>query len=178
MQVDSEDSLVVINVFRSGPLSAMGHDHVISSRSISGCVSMAKGVADLRVPLEDLVVDDPELRRQAGLERQPSAKDVEATRTNMLERALDYKHFPDVLIHAIRSGPDPSLLSVAITLHGTSRHYAVPAKIDTSQNRITVDGSMSFNQTDFGIVPLAVLAGALQVRDQLTMRFHIVAHDP
>jgi len=36
---------------------------------------------------------------------------------------------------------------------------------------------MSLNQTDFGITPLSVLGGAIQVQDKLDLRFHIVAQD-
>jgi hypothetical protein len=36
---------------------------------------------------------------------------------------------------------------------------------------------MSFNQSDFGIVPFSVLGGALQVRDRLDLSFRIVAQE-
>jgi polyisoprenoid-binding protein YceI len=67
---------------------------------------------------------------------------------------------------------------VSITLHGTTRTFEVPARIETTPNEIVVSGQMHFNQTDFGIVPFSVLNGALQVQDRLDMRFRIVADSP
>jgi polyisoprenoid-binding protein YceI len=67
-------------------------------------------------------------------------------------------------------------LNVAITLHGVTHSYEVPARIESFQRGITIDGKMSLNQTDFGIAPLSVLGGALQVQDRVDLRFHILAN--
>jgi hypothetical protein len=173
LKVDSPHSLVIIEVHRAGLLSSLGHDHVVASRDVAGYVSVSTGVADLYVPLDRLLVDDPGLRTAAGMNKQPSQQDIEGTRRNMLTRTLDAEHFPFALIHIARKDDGP--LKVAITLHGITRSYAVAAQFETVLRGISVAGSMSFRQSDFGITPLAVLGGALKVQDRVDLRFQILA---
>lgn len=173
LRVDSTRSLVVIEVHRAGLLSGLGHDHVVASRDVAGYVSVSTGMADLYVPLDTLVVDDPGLRTAAGMNTQPSLQDIEGTRRNMLTRTLDTGHFPFALIHIARK--NDARLEVAITLHGVTRSYAVAAHSETDPRGISVAGSLSFRQSDFGITPLAVFGGALKVQDRLDLRFKILA---
>ena len=175
LRIDSLHSLVIIEVHRAGVLSRLGHDHVVASRNVNGYASMSAGVADLYVPLDKLVVDEPGLRTAAGFNTQPSQQDIEGTRRNMLTRTLDTGHFPYALIHVARADADRQNLQVMITLHGMMRSYEVPAQFETVPGGISVAGRMSFKQSDFGITPLSVLGGALRVQDQLDLRFHILA---
>jgi len=175
LRVDSSHSLVTIKVRRAGLLSLLGHDHIIASRDVAGYVSPSQGVADLYVPLGTLVVDDPGLRNAAGFDTQPSQRDIEGTRHNMLSKTLDAKHFPYALIHVARADAGHPDLKVTITLHGMTRGFEVPAQFESVPDGISVAGSMSFKQSDFGITPLSVFGGALQVQDKLDLQFHILA---
>jgi hypothetical protein len=177
LHVDSAQSLVVIEVHRAGAFSRLGHDHVVASHDVSGYASIAEGLADLYVPLEQLVVDEPGLRTEAGLDPQPSREDIADTRRNMLTQTLDTAHFPYALIHIARTDANRPALNVAITLHGITRSHEVPALIKIVRNGIVVDGKMSFKQSDFGITPLSVFGGVLQVQDKLNLRFHISAQE-
>lgn len=177
LRVDSAKSLVVIEVHRAGAFARQGHDHVVASHNLSGYVSMAEGLADLLVPLEHLVVDEAELRTEAGFNTQPSQEDTKATRRNMLKETLESERFPYAYIHIARLDADPPALNVSITLHGITRNYEIQPKIEAVLSGIAVDGRMSFNQSDFGITPFSVLGGALQVQDKLDLRFHILALD-
>ena len=175
LRVDSANSLVVIEVRRAGTFARLGHDHVVASHHVSGYVSAEEGLADFYVPLEQMVVDEPKLRTEAGFDTQPSPEAIEGTRNNMLKQTLDAEHFPFALIHATCADTSRRTLNVSIALHGVTRSYEVPVQMETIRDGIAVDGKMSFNQTDFGITPLSVLGGAIQVQDKLDLRFHIVA---
>jgi hypothetical protein len=177
LRVDSSHSLVIIEVHRAGMLSSLGHDHVVASRDVTGFASITGGVADLYVPLDTLVVDEPELRSEAGFDTQPSQQDIEGTRRNMLTRTLDAGHFPYALIHVARADAGRPELKVTITLHGMTHSYEVPAQFENVRGGIAVAGRMSFNQSDFGITPLSIMGGAIRVQDQLDLRFHILAQD-
>jgi len=52
-----------------------------------------EGLADFYVPLEQLVVDEPGLRTEAGFDTQPSPEAIEGTRRNMLTNTLDAETF-------------------------------------------------------------------------------------
>jgi hypothetical protein len=176
-RVESRESLVVIEVRRSGSLARLGHDHVVSSREVVGYVAPDKGRADLYLALAGMQVDEPALRAEAGLDTQPSESDIEGTRANMLEKVLEADKFPFALIGVsganARRGDVP--LSVTIALHGSTRTLQVPARIDADADGMSVTGTFSFDQTDFGITPYSLLGGAIAVRNGIELRFRIRA---
>src|SRR5712671_2732903 len=71
-QVDPAESLVVIEVRRSGSLARLGHDHVVASHAVGGYVAPDEGRADLYVALAHLAVDEAALRTEAGFDTQPA----------------------------------------------------------------------------------------------------------
>lgn len=177
-RVDAAQSLVVITVRRGGSLARFGHDHVVASHSVDGWIAPEAGRADLIVPLAELVVDEPALRSEAGLDTQPSPSDIAGTRANMLDKVLDTQQFPYALIRVGRitrvDGTAPGVrLDVAITLRGVTRSFGVPALVEVGRDTVEVGGSFEFDQSDFGIVPLSILGGAVQVQDRLSLRFRI-----
>jgi hypothetical protein len=66
-------------------------------------------------------------------------------------------------------------IAAAITLHGVTREVQIPARIEQTADEVSASGSFDLKQTDFGIVPLSVLGGAIQVLDRLELRFAIRA---
>lgn len=174
LRVDTARSLLVLEVRRAGAFARFGHDHVVASHDVKGFVALDGARADLSVPLAKLVIDEQELRTEAGFTTQPTPDDIEGTRRNMLNKVLEAERFPVALIHIERKHSD-TVLNVSITLHGTTRTFDVPAEIQTTPEGLVVSGKMHFNQSDFGITPFSILNGAIQVQDRLDLRFHIVA---
>jgi len=174
LAIDSAQSLIAVTVRRGGLLARLGHDHLVASRHVSGTVSPTQNRADFQFRLDQLTVDEAALRTAAGLEKQPSADAIDGTRNNMLTRVLDAERYPLVTVHAER-GAAGQPLQVAITLHGVTRSMAIPADIRESKGVMTVTGSVNLKQSDFGITPFSVMAGALAVQDQLELRFTLAA---
>jgi hypothetical protein len=184
LRVEAAKSLVVFEVRRAGPFAKLGHDHVVASHDVEGFVAPDENRADLRVRMDQLVVDEAPLRAEAGFDTQPTADDIAGTRRNMLVHVLEAERYPYAVIHIQRRdaqmagegiGKSEAMLNVTITLHGTTKTFEVPASVETTANSMVVSGSMHFNQTDFGITPYSILNGAIRVQDRLDMRFHIVA---
>ena len=175
-RIDPARSLVVIEARRGGSLARVGHDHVVASHDVQGYVAPDAGRADLYVELDRLVVDEQPLRTEAGFDTHPSQEDIDGTRTNML-KVLQAERYPFALVGATRAdaGSGDSKMNVSVTLHGMSRVYPVPLKVDASAEEVQVTGRLVLNQTDFGIVPLSILGGAVQVQDEVRMRFEIRA---
>src|SRR6266704_5715611 len=176
-RVDPAESLIVIEVRRSGSLARLGQDHVVASHEIGGYVAPDEGRADLYVALGRLAVDEAALRTEAGFDTQPAESDIEGTRANMLGKVLEAEKFPFALIRV--SGADASqrdvTLSVEITLHGSTRTLQAPARIDADVGEMNVTGRLSFDQTDFGITPYSLLGGAIAVKNGVELRFRIRA---
>ena len=173
-RIDPASSIVVVEVRRAGSLARLGHDHVVASHDVRGYVAPDAGRADLYVALDRLVVDEPELRRQARFTTEPTAEAIAGTRRNMLERTLEADRYPYVSV-AVRREAGAAAADVAITLHGTTRTMPVPLAVRDGAESISVSGELALRQTDFGIAPLSVAGGAIQVQDEVKLRFDIHA---
>jgi polyisoprenoid-binding protein YceI len=171
--VDPAASLIAVTVRRGGPLARLGHDHVVASRTAAGFAAPSAGRADISFRADQLSVDEPALRREAGLTTEPSAQAIEGTRANMLNRVLEAERFPLIFVHA-QQGADGKL-AAAITLHGVTRSVALPGKVEIGTGQVTASGTLRLRQTDFGITPLAVAGGLLSVQDEIEVRYRIVA---
>lgn len=173
LTIDSAQSLITVTVRRGGLLSQFGHDHVVASRGITGFAAVQDGRADFQFRLDQMSVDEPALRRAAGLDTDPDAEAIAGTRRNMLGKVLEADRYPLVLLHAQRSG---ELTRLTITLHGVTRDYSLPVAVDSSAAALVASGSLALKQSDFGITPMSVMGGAIKVEDTLALRFRIVAN--
>jgi hypothetical protein len=181
-RLDPQRSLVVIRVYRGGPLARFGHDHVIAARELHGYVLVprARGAAraDLYVALDTLSVDEPALRAAAGLDTTPTAEDIAGTRRNMLDRTLAASRHPFVVVQltaADDAAPPSAAVDAAIALHGTTRTLRVPVALAHDGDTLRASGELALRQSDFGIAPFSVFGGALRVEDQVDVRFDLYA---
>ena len=173
-RIDAKRSLVVIEVRRGGMLAQAGHDHVVASHDVQGFVAPKDARADLYVQLDRLVVDEPELRKEAGFDTQIPDAAISATRANMLGRVLRVDAHPFALISI--AGVDANrYLDVAITLNGVTRNTRIPANTEANADELWITGSLALDQSDFAIAPLSLLGGAIQVQDRVNVRFSIRA---
>jgi hypothetical protein len=173
-RIDPGASLIAVTVRRGGPFARFGHDHVVASRTLDGYAAPRSGRADLRFRLDQLSVDEKPLRDAAGLDTNPSADAIEGTRANMLNKVLEAERFPLVLLRVEKAGA-AGALRLFVTLHGVTRSYEVPAKVEITPAALTASGTLQLLQSDFGITPMSIMGGALSVQDALDMRFTIVA---
>jgi hypothetical protein len=168
---------VVIEVRRSGSLARFGHDHVVASHDVRGYVAPNAGRADLYVPLDTLVVDEPALRAAAGFDTQPSPVDIEGTRHNMLERVLEAGQHPfaQVAVTGAVAGNGARPVRAVVTLHGTTQDVDATARTEVTANEVSVEGTMAIDQSQFGIAPFSILGGAIAVQDRVDIAFRIRA---
>lgn len=176
-RVDPARSLVVIEVRRGGSLAQFGHDHVIASHDVAGYIAPNEGRADLYVPLDALVIDEPALRAKAGFDTQPSPADIAGTRRNMLEKVLETSRYPYALIVVSNSvaGGSPQWLTVALTLHGVTRSVDAESQFEMTAEEVSVVGKVAIEQSQFGIAPFSILSGAIAVQDRLNITYRIRA---
>ncbi|MGX9734389.1 YceI family protein [Janthinobacterium aestuarii] len=176
LHIAPDESLLTITVRRGGALARLGHDHVVASRSLQGVVAPALGRAQFRFRLDEMSVDEESLRQAAGLTTTPSADAIAGTRHNMLVRVLEAERYPWVSIAARRTG-NKEVFDADITLHGVTRTVQLPVRVEQAADgrRLQASGSLLLKQSDFGIVPFAVLGGAMAVQDQMELAFRITA---
>ncbi len=176
-EIERVRSLVVIEVRRGGSLAHLGHDHVVASHGVHGYLAPQEGRADLYIRLDELVVDEPDLRAAAGFDTRPSSADVAGTRENMLSKVLHVEEHPFAVISLPGVGTDDKAaeLRTSLTLNGVTRMAKIQAVIEAGNDEIRVAGQTVIVQSDFGIVPFSILGGAIQVQDPVTVRFEIHA---
>lgn len=180
-RVDSSRSLITVYAYRSGPLAASGHDHVVASHDVHGYILVSKTPAESRAdvyfPVGTLRVDEAQLRTEAGFTTQVPAQDAENTQQNMLRSVLEAPDFPHIVLHisGFQGNPPQVTLSAQLTVHGQTRDIAIPAHLQLEAKNIEVDGEFSIRQTDFGMTPYSILGGALAVKDELQIRFKLYA---
>jgi hypothetical protein len=171
-------------VYRSGPLARLGHNHVILAKNIRGEIALASDFSQstfsLSLPVKDFVVDENPARAVEGeaFAVQPDADAVAATTENMLsDKVLDAERYPTVEIESIAVvGPTWGAdVRIRIALHGQSREMSVPTAIDMRGDELIATAFLAINQTDFGITPISVLGGGLQVDNAVRVRIRIVA---
>lgn len=179
-RVAPEYSILVTYAYAEGALaSTVGHSHVVSTRQIDGYVLVREsGVrADLYLAVEDLVVDDPELRAQAGFSGELSEENIQATRSNMLTQVLEAGRYPFVSLHLDSRPPrargDP--VTGLLTLHGQTREIKIPISVARTEEHLSAHGEFHITHTGFGMSPYSTFAGALRVSDGLDLRFDIFA---
>lgn len=180
-------SEVIIQVHKGGRLKALGHNHIISTREVSGEIiwnekSPQKSRFNIVVPVVSLEVDNPELRKQAGkkFEKEVSISARKGTKKNMLgKKILDVVHFPKIIVrNKLISEISPSNYEVTIALEilGLTKEFSLPVIINHANNRIVVKGEFSLLQSDFSIKPLSVAFGSIVVKDRIDIRFQLVAN--
>ena len=180
-RVDPQQSRVFMRTGRDGPMKASGHDHVIASADIEGLVLLgsdpAKSRADLRLPLQQLIVDDPAHRERFGLESELSESAVEGTTRNMQDKVLESGLFPwaTVGVRMLSMQADQAQLDVSVTVHGTTYDYRVPAELTVGKGRLRVTGSMTVGHADFRLTPFSAAGGLLRVAEDIEVVFDIVA---
>jgi hypothetical protein len=122
-----------VRVYRDGPMQKLGHDHLVTSGSLAGEISLREPIAasrfTLRLPLASLVVDDPAARAHAGGEFAAPVpeKDREATRHNMLgERVLDAARQAELVLtsESIAGGPADFAARVRVSPSTWSRCHS------------------------------------------------------
>ena len=171
--VDAGASRVLIEVRRAGPLARLGHDHSLVAH-VHGYIAPQEQRADLYVRLDTLAVDEPDARREAGFDTQPSAADIAGTRQNMLTKVLDARFaFVQVRIAGAQTPGVPTKAVVA--LNGSERVVPVAVERKEDAKRFVATGELSIRQSDFGIAPFSILGGAIQVADRIDVRFTIDA---
>jgi polyisoprenoid-binding protein YceI len=182
-KVDSTASTVHILVYRGGAVARMGHNHVVSSNDLRGTVFLqpefTRSRIELELPVATLIVDDAKSRSTEGADFAAEVpQDArEGTRRNLLRsEVLDAEHFPTITLQSLAIGGTRARaeLAMRMTIRNVARDVPVIALVRQDGKSLTASGEFAIKQSDFGITPFSVGLGALQVVDQLKIKFSIV----
>jgi YceI-like domain len=182
--IDSAQSELRLLVHRAGPMARLGHNHVMVHRTVGGWVDAADPASAasfaLRVPVADFIVDDVQSRAEEGPDfSEEIPEDARSgTRHNMLSAALlDAEHFPAITLTsvAVTQAPGKLVATLAVEVAGHESTLMVPFTLETSEGRAAASGTVVLRQSEMGLTPFSVMLGALQVQDEFTVKFKLVA---
>jgi hypothetical protein len=177
-------SSLIVKVYRSGALAALGHNHVITSNGIEGFVYLADDSAaaraDLFVPVATLVVDDAAARTAAGPDfaTQPTVQDIEGTRANMLgAKLLDSEQFPFLIAHItpVHVGPESTAVVLALTVRDQTARIQMPVTWKRNGDELVIDANFGTDHTTLALEPFSALGGALRVAQTIDASVTLVA---
>lgn len=186
LTIDVGESWIRVLVYRGGVLSGIGHNHVISSHDINGYIDGVDSVesatprATLSFPVDRLVIDDAAHRELEGdaFQSDVSDKDRAGTRRNMLGgKLLDSENYPQIEVRttAIHEGDRIFDVTAEIEVAGFKGTISFPLSIVLTDGGITIDGAAEITHAALGLKPFSAALGMLKVREEMTVRFHIVA---
>ncbi|MDP9011181.1 MAG: YceI family protein [Pseudomonadota bacterium] len=188
-RIDAARSELRILVYRAGPMAQFGHNHVIVNRAVEGWVEAVESAAaasfSLRVPVAEFLVDDPQARADEGPDfSEPVPEEARSgTRHNLLSAALlDAAHYPTITLTSSAVTPAPGtaaprelVAKATVELAGHKSTLLVPFTLQTSPGEVAASGTVVLRQSEMGLIPFSVMLGALQVKDEFTVKFKLVA---
>jgi YceI-like domain len=188
-RIDGSQSELRILIYRAGPLARFGHNHVMVNHALRGAANLMDAASAssfwLKVPAADFVVDDAQARREEGPDFAGEIADdaKSGTLLNMLSTAvLDADEFPLITVDSIAiadaqgaAGTGELIATVAISLTGHETIIQVPFTFQSDSRRLSASGSLELRQSAIGVTPFSLMLGALQVQDQMRLKFKIVA---
>lgn len=177
-QIDQAASRLEVLTGKAGMFSRAGHTHEILATQLSGTVEAdparpSAARLTLSVPPAGLQVQDADL----------SAADRATVQKNMAgDRTLDIARFARIrylskTVTATRAGEDWKVeIDGVLELHGINRAFHVPALVKLAGDRLVASGEVSLAQSDFGITPFRAVMGAVGVKNEVKVKFEIVAN--
>ena len=165
--IETSHSSLTVHVYKSGFLSAFGHNHEIEAPIESGEVLASGNLSvKLRVDARKLKVLDPE-----------DAKSRPQVQETMLgPQVLDSARFPEIRFESSKieeKGKNHWILSGNLTLHGQSHSIS----FEVTQADKVYRGTATIKQTVFGMTPVTVAGGTVKVKDEVKVEFSISLKD-
>jgi polyisoprenoid-binding protein YceI len=161
--IDTEKSTLTVRVYKSGVLSAFGHDHEIAAPIAGGTVDAAAHHVELHVKAGSLRVADSKV----------SDKDrAEIQQTMLGPEVLDAERHSEISFISTSAEPAGAgswMVQGNLTLHGRAQPVTVAVR-ETNGRDV---GDSRFKQSDFGIKPVKVAGGSIGVKDEVRIELNI-----
>jgi hypothetical protein len=183
-RIDTARTELKVLIYRSGPMAALGHNHVIVNRRVAGWARWngvaSRGAFELEIPAEAFSVDEAALRAQAGADfaEEVDAQARSGTRANMLgDAVLAATAHPSIRVRSERIEASGTQLraTVRIEVAGHVSENIVPFTLAATDGTLQAHVRVDLMQTALGLTPFSVFLGALRVDDTLHLELDLLA---
>ena len=183
---DDADSLLYVQVFRDESAFASGfaHNHAIRASNWQGELSYPNGLAQdceltVSLPVNELIVDEPQMRRRVGYDDELSQSQRNEIRGHMLaENQLNGERFENITFTATScAGGEAAAGTMTVSGNMVIRGQSSPVTIDL-QYRIIEDslylrGELPITHAQFGFRPYRAFGGAVRNQERLVIGFDL-----
>jgi len=176
--IDGNASTATAHVGKTGIGSFAGHEHTVVARTIQGEVVV--DLEDLSRSSVDLIVN----ARSLGVseEGEPAGDAPKVQQAMRGPSVLDVARYGTIRFRSVEvtgkriapSSYDLTLLA-ELTLHGVTKVFKVPVRLEVQGEALSASGKMVMKQTDFGIEPTSAAGGLVRVEDEVVLTFRIGA---
>ncbi|HEY8516055.1 MAG TPA: YceI family protein [Candidatus Binatia bacterium] len=180
--IDYDESLLVVRVYRAGVGSVFAHDHVVRATRWDGSLDVNEApvalAVDVRVDVQGLEVDEPEMRERFGLDGVLSDDDRRKIRETMLgPTQLDAAAHPEIRFRSseIDRADGGFRVGGELTIHGVTQRVVFPMQVERNGVELRARGALRVKQSDFGIEPYSAMLGAVRNQDEIDLLFDVVA---
>ncbi len=150
-RIDAVHSSLRVLAYRGGPLSSLGHNHVIEDKALSGWIRSGKDAGTssfyLQLAVKDFVIDLPEARAEEGADFSEAVEESAraGTQHNMLGAALlNAERYPTIQIESVSLQTDgtqagrASSASFKVTIAGQTNPVTTPFTLDRQPGSLHV----------------------------------------
>jgi polyisoprenoid-binding protein YceI len=186
--LDVKKSLLVVQVFKEGAMSALAQDHAVHATELSGSIvadasSPKASSVNVVVQTKTIINDDPKMRARYGLPldiaegdrasigktmRGPDVLDVEKHATIAFKSTA-----VDVVVDADGKTAKGKVTG-DFTLRGVTKKLTIPVTVTLQGDTIDAKGSVRFKGSDWGMAPLSMFLGGIKNKDELLLHVHLV----
>ena len=179
----SNKGLLYVHVHKAETLAAdLSHDHAIQAVGWSGKASFdfddyTTCNVSIAVPVNNLQVDNPEVRKVAGIQGSISDGMRADVKKHMLSDVqLDAEKYPMITFKSTecKGSGESMTLNGNFTLHGTTKAVSIVTRV-SDENGLTLKGMLPVKTTDYGIEPYSAMFGAVGNKDEMEIHFNLVA---
>ena len=171
-------SLLRVHIPKAGLLSFAGHEHIVDATDFHGVLQLTEsGKIPESMELEISV---------AGLEVMDRALDSEdraKVRANMLDtKVLSAETHPEIRFSSEQidvKSDDQWVARGTLSIRGLNVETIVPVSIKwLSDGRLQASGWVKLSLADFGIKPVAALAGMVRTGKTVSIEFQLISNLP
>lgn len=175
--VDAQKSSFTVRVFSGGLLGFAGHDHTIAIRDFSGDVHITPGSiepASLQLTIRSASLEE--------VDKRFDEKDRREINKTMREEVLETGKYPEIVFKSTRvtakktaDGSYELQIWGDLTLHGVTKSGMIQARLTMEGNVARARGQFPVQLSEYNLKRISFAAGAIKVKDKITLSFDIVA---
>lgn len=182
--INAGKSQLVIQVFKDGAAAALAHDHTVHATELAGEIvadqaTPSASKVNITAQTKSLINDDPQVRKQFGLDPAMPEKDRISVNESMKgEDQLHVSKYPTITFSStsVETSADGKITLVGdFTLRGVTKKLKLPIRVKVVGDTVVGDGKVRFKQSDWGMEPYSAFLGAVRNKDEVVLNVHLEA---